>query len=45
MVEMVLAGGKARTVEQFRALGRQAGMELVGAGHPSGYGVTEFRPA
>jgi hypothetical protein len=33
-------------VEEFRELGRQAGLELVAAGrHPSGYGVTEFRPA
>jgi SAM-dependent methyltransferase len=45
-MEMVLVGGKARTVEEFRELGRQAGLELVAAGrHPSGYGVTEFRPA
>jgi hypothetical protein len=45
MIEMVLAGGKGRTVEEFRALGRQAGLELLAAGDAAGYGVIELRPA
>lgn len=45
-IEMVLLGGKQRTAEEFRTLGRQAGLDVVAAGrHPSGYSVVEFRLA
>lgn len=45
-IEMVLVGGKPRTLTEFRELARQSGLEVVQAGpHPSGYFVTECRPA
>jgi SAM-dependent methyltransferase len=45
MIEMVLVGGKHRTVTEFRELARAAGLEVVAAGRqPSGYFVVECRP-
>jgi SAM-dependent methyltransferase len=44
-IEMVLLGGKQRTVTEFRALAGQAGLEVVAAGRqPCGYFVVECRP-
>jgi hypothetical protein len=45
MIEMVLLGGKFRTVGEFREIARQAGAEIVSAGEqPSGHFVVECRP-
>jgi 2,7-dihydroxy-5-methyl-1-naphthoate 7-O-methyltransferase len=45
MIEMLLLGGKHRTVMEFQALARQAGMEVSAAGQQSsGYFVVECRP-
>jgi SAM-dependent methyltransferase len=45
-VEMVLAGGKQRTVAQFRELARAAGLRVQAAERlPSGRFVVECRPA
>jgi 2,7-dihydroxy-5-methyl-1-naphthoate 7-O-methyltransferase len=44
-IEMVLVGGKHRTVAEFGELARGAGLEVVAAGRqPSGYFVVECRP-
>lgn len=44
-IEMVLLGGKYRTVAEFRELACQAGLEVAAAGRqPSGYFVVECRP-
>jgi 2,7-dihydroxy-5-methyl-1-naphthoate 7-O-methyltransferase len=44
-IEMVLLGGKQRTLTEFSALARQAGLEVTAAGsQPSGYFVVECRP-
>jgi 2,7-dihydroxy-5-methyl-1-naphthoate 7-O-methyltransferase len=44
-IEMVLAGGKDRTMAELRELARQAGLELSAAEPlPSGRVVVEFRP-
>lgn len=45
MIEMVLAGGKHRTVNELAALAKQSGLELLSAGpQPRGYFTAEFRP-
>ncbi|MCI0336201.1 MAG: hydroxyneurosporene methyltransferase [Acidobacteria bacterium] len=45
MIEMVLVGGKHRTVSEFRELVREAGLEVLAAERqPSGYFVVECRP-
>jgi hypothetical protein len=45
-IEQILAGGKVRTVSEFRELARQSGLEVVAAGQqPGGYFVVECRPA
>jgi hypothetical protein len=45
-IEMVLLGGKQRTVTELRALTHEAGLEVVAAGRQSsGYFVVECRPA
>jgi hypothetical protein len=45
VIEMVLVGGKHRTVTEFRQLAREAGLEVVAAERqPSGHFVTECRP-
>ncbi len=45
MIEMVLCGGKHRTVSEFGELARQSGLEVVSAGpQPAGYFVVECRP-
>jgi 2,7-dihydroxy-5-methyl-1-naphthoate 7-O-methyltransferase len=45
-IEMVLLGGKHRTLAEFRGLARQAGLEVSAAGRqPSGRFVVECRPA
>jgi hypothetical protein len=45
VIEMVLCGGKHRTVTEFRELAREAGLEVLSAGRqPSGYFVVECRP-
>jgi hypothetical protein len=45
MIEMVLLGGKHRTVTEFRALAREAGLEVLAAEpHPAGYFVVECHP-
>jgi 2,7-dihydroxy-5-methyl-1-naphthoate 7-O-methyltransferase len=44
-IQMLLLGGKIRTVSEFRELARKAGLELVAANQqPSGYFVVECRP-
>jgi SAM-dependent methyltransferase len=44
-IEMVLAGGKQRTVAQFMELARETGLEVLAAGRqPSGHFVVECRP-
>jgi 2,7-dihydroxy-5-methyl-1-naphthoate 7-O-methyltransferase len=40
-IEMVLAGGKQRTLSEFRELARTAGLEVVAAGQQEGYYVAE----
>ncbi|HEY6402085.1 MAG TPA: methyltransferase, partial [Blastocatellia bacterium] len=45
VIEMVLCGGKHRTVTEFRELAREAGLEVLAAGRqPSGYFVVECHP-
>jgi 2,7-dihydroxy-5-methyl-1-naphthoate 7-O-methyltransferase len=45
-IEMVLLGGKQRTVAEIRALAREAGLDVVAAGRqPSGHFVVECRPS
>jgi hypothetical protein len=45
VIEMVLCGGKHRTVTEFRELAREAGLEVLAAERqPSGYFVVECRP-
>ncbi len=45
-IEMLLVGGKHRTVSEFRELARQAGLTVAAAGQqPSGYFVVECRLA
>jgi 2,7-dihydroxy-5-methyl-1-naphthoate 7-O-methyltransferase len=44
-IEMVLLGGRHRTVTEFRELAREAGLEVLAAGRqPPGHFVTELRP-
>jgi len=44
LLMMVLTGGKPRTVDEFRALAAQAGLEVTAAGHgPSGRFTVESR--
>jgi hypothetical protein len=44
-IEMVLVGGKHRTITEFRDLARQAGLQIVSAGpQPSGAFVVECQP-
>jgi precorrin-6B methylase 2 len=44
-IQMLLLGGKKRTVSELQELARQAGLELLAAGQqPSGYFVVECRP-
>jgi SAM-dependent methyltransferase len=45
VIEMVLLGGKYRTIAEFRALARAAGLEVSAAGQQlSGHFVVECRP-
>ncbi len=45
-IEMVLLGGKHRTVAEFEELARETGLEVIAAvRQPSGYFVVECRPA
>jgi hypothetical protein len=45
VIEMVLLGGKHRTVSEFRELAREAGLEILAAERQSsGYFVVECRP-
>jgi len=45
-IEMVLLGGKHRSVTEFRELAREAGLEVTAAGRqPSGRFVVECRPS
>jgi 2,7-dihydroxy-5-methyl-1-naphthoate 7-O-methyltransferase len=45
VIEMVLLGGKSRTVTQFRELAAQAGLQVVAPGRqPSSYSVVECLP-
>lgn len=44
-IEMVLLGGKHRTITEFKELARQAGLGILSAGpQPSGYFVVECQP-
>jgi hypothetical protein len=46
VIEMVLLGGKHRTLAEFRPLAAGAGLEILAAErHPAGYLVVECRPA
>jgi hypothetical protein len=44
MIEMVLLGGKPRTVSEFTVLARQSGLEVVSAGQQPDYFVVECCP-
>jgi SAM-dependent methyltransferase len=44
-IEMMLVGGKHRTVAEFRELARQSGLEVLAAGRQPSYFVVECRPA
>ncbi|MBI1788004.1 MAG: hydroxyneurosporene methyltransferase [Acidobacteria bacterium] len=44
-IEMMLVGGKHRTVSEFRDLARQSGLEVLAAGRQAAYFVVECRPA
>jgi 2,7-dihydroxy-5-methyl-1-naphthoate 7-O-methyltransferase len=45
MIEMVLLGGKHRSLSEFRLLAQAAGLEISAAGQqPSGYFVVECHP-
>jgi 2,7-dihydroxy-5-methyl-1-naphthoate 7-O-methyltransferase len=44
-IEMVLLGGRHRTVTEFRELAREAGLEVLAVDRqPSGHFITELRP-
>jgi SAM-dependent methyltransferase len=43
-IEMVLVGGKHRTVAEFSELARHSGLEVVAAGQQPSYFVVECRP-
>jgi len=43
-IEMVLVGGKQRTLSEFRELAKTAGLEVVSAGQQKSYYVVECRP-
>jgi 2,7-dihydroxy-5-methyl-1-naphthoate 7-O-methyltransferase len=43
-ISMVVAGGKPRTVAEFRELARQSGLEVVAAERQPAYFVVECRP-
>ncbi len=43
-IEMLLVGGRPRTVSEFSALARQAGLQVLAAGQQPDYFVTECRP-
>jgi hypothetical protein len=44
-IEMVLLGGRQRTVSEFRELAQKAGLAVLAAGRqPSGHAVVECRP-
>jgi precorrin-6B methylase 2 len=45
MIEMVLLGGKPRSLSEFTILARQSGLEVVSAGQQPDYFVVECRPA
>jgi hypothetical protein len=45
VIEMVLVGGKYRTVTDMRQLAHEAGLEVVAAGQQSTYFVVECRPS
>jgi SAM-dependent methyltransferase len=44
-IEMVLLGGRPRTVSEFTVLARQSGLEVLSAGQQPDYFVVECRPA
>jgi 2,7-dihydroxy-5-methyl-1-naphthoate 7-O-methyltransferase len=44
MVEMILAGGRERSVSEFTELARAAGLEVVAAGRQPAYFVVECKP-
>jgi hypothetical protein len=42
---LVLVGGKARTLDEFREMARQAGLEVKSVGRqPSGRAIVECHP-
>ena len=43
-IEMVLVGGKQRTLSEFRELAKAAGLEVVSPGQQKSYYVVECRP-
>jgi hypothetical protein len=46
LLMMVLVGGRGRTLDEFRQMGREAGLEMGAVGRqPSGRYIAEFRPA
>ena len=44
VIEMVLLGGKHRSLEEFRSLAGEAGLEVTAAGQQKTYFVVECRP-
>jgi len=43
-IDMVLVGGRHRTISEFRQLARQAGLDVMAAGKQPSYYVVECRP-
>ncbi len=44
MIEMILVGGKHRTISEFNTLAQKAGLEVVNAGQQEAYYVVECKP-
>lgn len=44
-IEMVLLGGKPRSLSEFSALAQRAGLQVIAAGQQADYFVVECRPA
>ena len=46
LLMMVLVGGRGRRLDEFRQMGREAGLEMRAVGRqPSGRHIAEFHPA
>ena len=46
LLMMVLVGGRGRTLDEFRAMARQAGLQVTATGRqPTGRSIAECRPS